>query len=374
MHAPRALLLFSLPFLACTALPAQLTLQDSHTSASLRGVDSLGGGIVWASGSEGTVLRTTDDGVTWQKCAVPPGGEKLDFRGVQAFDADTAVVMASGKGSLSRIYRTTDGCKTWKLSFEDPDETGFFDTLRKVTSKQMYLLGDPVMGKFSMFYTSDQGVTWSIADDPGLDADKDDGAFAASNSSLVALGNQLFFGTGGGPAAHVYFTYPKCPEGATAKATEQACPLAWRRTDTPLAAGSGGAGVFSLAGRNTSSQSGVMSTLLVAVGGDYTKPGASAGTAAWSRDGGATWNAAAAPPAGYRSAVVFDQRTLRFVAAGPNGVEISTDNGAHWAPVAGLEPETAKGWNAISLPFMVGWKGRIGRFTPTTISLPVSKH
>jgi photosystem II stability/assembly factor-like uncharacterized protein len=339
---------------------AQFDLEESHTAASLRGVDSLGAGVAWASGSNGTVLRTEDGGYLWQPCTVPKGAEKLDFRGVQGFDANTAVVMASGKGALSRLYKTTDGCQTWKLVFENPDAEGFFDDLRKVTGKQMYLLGDPVQGKFAMFFSRDQGSSWFIADDPGLEAQTGDGAFAASNSGLASIGSTVYFGTGGA-AARVYATYGKCAEGA---AKDAACPLAWAKTEVPLAAGSAGAGVFSIAGRTIASMSGKLTSMLVAVGGDYEKPDATSGTAAWSRDGGQHWTAAQTSPSGYRSAVVFDAAAQAWIAVGPNGVDASFDDGKNWRPVkpgAGEAADTALGWNAISLPFVVGSKGRIGK-------------
>src|SRR5580698_3250549 len=93
------------------------TMQNSGTTASLRGVHSVGNGIAWASGTDGTVLRTEDGGYVWQKWAVPKGAEKLDFRGIWAWDAQTAIVMSSGPGDASRIYKTTDGCKTWALKY-----------------------------------------------------------------------------------------------------------------------------------------------------------------------------------------------------------------------------------------------------------------
>ena len=99
------------------------------TTADLRGIDNVGGGVAWASGTNGTVLRTEDGGYLWQACTVPPGAEHLDFRGVQAFDANTAIVMSSGKGDLSRLYKTTDGCQTWKLVFTNPDKDGFWDAV-----------------------------------------------------------------------------------------------------------------------------------------------------------------------------------------------------------------------------------------------------
>src|SRR5215472_12898303 len=99
----------------------QWSMLTSNTAADLRGLHNVGGGVAWASGTNGTVLRTEDGGIVWQTCAVPPGAEKLDFRGVQGFEANTAIVMSSGKGDLSRLYKTTDGCNSWKLLFKNPD-------------------------------------------------------------------------------------------------------------------------------------------------------------------------------------------------------------------------------------------------------------
>ena len=89
------------------------------------------GTVAWASGTGGTVLRTIDGGAHWTKCAVPDAakdGATLDFRGVQAWDAQTAIVMASGPGDKSRLYKTVDGCRTWSLAFMNPDSpNGFWD-------------------------------------------------------------------------------------------------------------------------------------------------------------------------------------------------------------------------------------------------------
>src|ERR1019366_8503094 len=90
---------------AGAAASAQFEILDGKTTASLRGIDAVSPQVAWASGSSGTVLLTTDGGANWKHCAVPPGGEKLDFRGVQGFDAETAVAMSIGKGSLSAIFK-----------------------------------------------------------------------------------------------------------------------------------------------------------------------------------------------------------------------------------------------------------------------------
>ena len=172
---------------ATTSAHPQWTLETSNTTADLRGIHSIGGGVAWASGTNGTVLRTEDGGYVWQSCTVPPGAEKLDFRGIQAFDANTAIVMSSGPGDLSRLYKTADGCHSWKLLFTNPDAPdGFFDAfwLNAIYGDGI-LIGDPVKDRFVVLKTKDGGETW-IQDRSRalLLHGKSIAAFAASNSSL----------------------------------------------------------------------------------------------------------------------------------------------------------------------------------------------
>src|SRR4051794_26130569 len=77
---------------------------STGTKASLRGVHIAGDGVIWVSGSEGTILRGTSNGLAWRRCSVPADAEKLDFRGVWGFNAEQAVIMSSGPGNASRLY------------------------------------------------------------------------------------------------------------------------------------------------------------------------------------------------------------------------------------------------------------------------------
>src|ERR1700732_782272 len=123
--------------LTCTATAlAEWQMQQSGSKATLRGIHSVGAGVAWASGAEGTVLRTEDGGYVWQRCAVPAGAEKLDFRGVWGWDANTAIVMSSGPGAESRLYKTTDGCSHWRLIITNSDEKGFWDAIAFVGPKK----------------------------------------------------------------------------------------------------------------------------------------------------------------------------------------------------------------------------------------------
>jgi photosystem II stability/assembly factor-like uncharacterized protein len=145
-------------------------MQDSGTTAGLRGIDSVDGTVAWASGTGGEVLRTVDGGKHWTKCTVPDGdkdGGRLDFRGVQAWDAKTAIVMASGLGEKSRLYQTTDGCRKWKVLLLNTEKDGFWDALSfavrgngRGRGNHGYLLGDPVNGVFRLLISRESGRSW----------------------------------------------------------------------------------------------------------------------------------------------------------------------------------------------------------------------
>ena len=57
--------------------------QLSGTTVRLRGVSAVSALVAWASGANGTILRTTDGGRTWTPRPVP-GAETLDFRDIDA--------------------------------------------------------------------------------------------------------------------------------------------------------------------------------------------------------------------------------------------------------------------------------------------------
>ena len=330
---------------------AQWESETSNTTADLRGIDSIGNGVAWASGTHGTVLRTEDSGFVWQTCAMPPGAEKLDFRGIQGVDANIAIVMSSGKGDQSRLYKTTDGCSTWKLLLTNPDPEGFWDAIiLNRFNKNGVLLGDPVNGQFVLLETSDKGDTWSKTGYTGLAAQKEEGAFAASNSS-VFLDERIITGfVTGGPSGPRIFTNEAASEHEAFKARA-----------LPLQGGSPGAGAFSVATRDRHSW--------VVVGGDYTKPDDPTRSAAYTMDGGKSWHASRIPPHGYRSSVAYEKTSRTWITVGPNGTDVSSDDGQNWRPLrpdAGRHEERA-GWNAISLPFVVGPHGRIGKLNSAAL-------
>src|SRR5271155_5706661 len=225
--------------------------------------------VIWASGSNGRVLRSDDGGEDYTRRLVRDR-QKLDLRGIQAFDEKVAYVMSSGPGKMSRIYKTHDGGDLWKLEFSGSSPQFFLDALVCISEKECFALSDPVDGKFVLMSTTD-GEHWKeLPGDAMPPALPDEGAFAASGSCLAIYDHrEIYFVTGGG-AARVFHS----PDlGRT-----------WTVTDTPIVKGKPSWGAFSIAR--------LESTLVVA-GGDYKDDAGPERTAAYSLDQGATWNLAA---------------------------------------------------------------------------------
>jgi len=334
----------------------QWQILDGHTTADLRGVDNVGKGVVWVSGTNGTVLRSEDDGYMWQGCTVPPGAEKLDFRGIQAFDANVAIVMSSGPGDASRLYKTTDGCQSWKLLFVNPDKDGFWDAIAIAKSGESFILGDPVGGEFRVFCQMGDSKWGEGCSQDSFHAKKDEAAFAASNSSLL-IQDGLCFITGGSLSEMICRHNGVYGKGGKIIGGNRYVAL-------PMALGTS-AGAFSIAQRD--------SNKLLVVGGDYKKPNGSLGTAAFSGDSGKSWSATTTPPHGYRSAVVYDPDAKTWITVGPNGTDVSVDDGRNWRAlkpdmrIPGAQVDEDRRWNALSLPFVVGPGGRIGMLRPEAL-------
>jgi photosystem II stability/assembly factor-like uncharacterized protein len=329
----------------------QWEIQDTHSTANLRGVHSVDGSVAWASGAEGTILRTINGGQRWEKCAIPPDGDRLDFRGVWAWDANHAMVMSAGSGDQSRIYETTDGCAHWTEERRSSEKEGFWDAVVFQTQgfgmpgdgKTGVLMGDPVRGRFDA-QVMVLGHGWFI-DAAACAARSDESAFAASNSSVFVFGSRRYIlGTGGKGGPRVLIS-PLLAFRDISKGCREA--------SVPLAGGTDSSGVFSLTFRDLKRG--------LAVGGDYTKPNEGSGTAAWTADGGRHWTAASKPPHGYRSSVAWFAEAKAWVAAGTNGSDISRDDGKTWRPL------DDGNWNALSLPYVVGPSGRIGKLRPGVV-------
>lgn len=313
------------------------TAQTSGVTVRLRGVSAVNEQVAWASGAGSTVLRTVDGGKSWQKITVTR--DELDFRDIDAIDAQTAYALSIGNGPLSRVYKTTDAGKTWTLQFRNEDPKAFLDAMSFWDANHGIVFGDSVDGQLYIMTTNDGGRVWSrvpIANLPS--ALENEGAFAASGTNIAVFGkSHAWIGTGAAAKARVLRTSDR--------------GRSWQVSNTPLAAGPS-AGIFSIAFRDA--KHGVIA------GGDYRKEQEAVDNLAVTNDGGITWTLVKGL-SGFRSVVAYVPGTKTLVALGPSGGDYSTDDGRTWKPIDGpgfdtfsFVPRKAMGWGA-------GANGAIGR-------------
>jgi photosystem II stability/assembly factor-like uncharacterized protein len=280
----------------------------SGSTASLRGISAVSANVVWASGSAGTVLRTLDRGATWQAVG-PPGTDTLQFRDIEAFGPNKALILSIGNGTDSRIYRTTDGGQTWTLVFENTDPNAFYDCMTFFNKKVGLALSDPPDGlKFRVIKTTDGGQTWNVVDPAGMpDALAGEFAFAASGQCITSNhGRRAWFGSGGSAQARVFTSRNR---GRT-----------WTVSATPLNSGPS-AGINALAFR--SQQHGL------AVGGDFAVPDNSPNNFAATRNGGGSWDLLTGAPPEYRSGAAWVNGNTA-IAVGLTGSDVTRNKGRTW--------------------------------------------
>ena len=109
-----------------TAQQPTIKILESGKRVSIRGLSVVSDQVIWASGSGGTVAKSVDGGntFTWMKV---PGYEKTDFRDIEAFDENTAIIM--GITAPAVLLKTIDGGKNWKKVFEDTTKGAFWDAM-----------------------------------------------------------------------------------------------------------------------------------------------------------------------------------------------------------------------------------------------------
>jgi photosystem II stability/assembly factor-like uncharacterized protein len=299
---------------AWIALPnpvgAQWNDADTHSRASFRGLGVAPDGTVWAGGTEGTVMWSTDAGDTWHTDTVP-GAASFDFRGVAAIDARTAFVVVSAQDT-ARIYHTTDAGASWTLQLNLEQHGVFLDGIGCWSAKRCLAAGDPIDGHFLTITTTDGGAHWRTRPPAGRPAAMTgEAAFAASNSSVITGPHgHAWIATGGGPAARVWRS---ADYGAS-----------WKVATTPILAGLPTAGIFSVAFCDVRHG--------VAVGGDYAKPAGHGAHVAVTSDGGATWTAAdtSHDTPFLSAATCVSSSGARIVSVGPAGTFTSGDGGLTW--------------------------------------------
>jgi len=279
---------------------------DSRVESSFRGLSVVNQKVVWVSGTGGTVLRTIDGGKNWENISVP-NMEKIDFRDVEGFNKNTAIVM--GIASPARFYKTTDGGQNWKLVYFDDREGVFFDGMSFWNKNDGIAFSDPVDGQHLLIRTTDGGDTWHEIPKEGFPHKLNpEFGFAASGTGIPVQGRKTVWLGMGGVKSRVF----KSEDGG----------MNWSVAETPVVHGGQSTGIYSVAFKNKN--------VGISVGGDYTNQSIK-NTMAYTNDGGATWHLPEKQTHQYRECVAHYRGNI-FFAVGPSGFDMTTDNGKNWHP------------------------------------------
>ena len=337
----KLLLTFALSLLTFVSFSQAISVLTSGTKTSLRGLCVVDDNVLWASGSNGTVARSLDGGKTFTWLTVA-GYEQRDFRDVEAFDANTAIIMAVAEPAI--ILKTKDGGKTWKKVFEDSTKGMFLDAM-DFTKGIGVVVGDPINGKIYMASTIDSGNTWEnitakdylMSQGTLKPVDSGEAMFASSGTNIKIISDMSYFDM----HSCIYITGGKV--SSFIKSDKFKLPLLQGKEST-------GANSIAINSKNK----------IVIVGGDFANDKDTTGNCVLTSDFGKTWIYPQTSPHGYRSCVAFiDQHKL--ITCGTSGVDISNDGGNNWTLIS---PESfhvcqkAKSGEAV---FLAGKDGRIAK-------------
>lgn len=335
-------LLASFLFLSVAAqnkLPA-IEVLTKDTKTSLRGLSVVNDRVVWVSGSNGTVGKSTDGGETW-KWMVVQGFEKRDFRDIEAFDAATAVIMAVDAPAY--ILKTNDGGQSWKAVYENKTAGMFLDAMSFWNELSGIVIGDPVGGKFFIARTFDGGNNWQeIPDAYRPVADSGEACFAASGTNVRPLDRDEAVFVTGGLRSRLFIR-------------DSAILL-------PLLQGKETTGANSVAVLDNNKVKG--GTTMIVVGGDFNNPTSSEGNCFYTTNRGKTWTAAKKGPNGYRSSVEYLSKT-HLITCGLTGVDYSTDGGKTWDGISTEGFHVARIAKNGSAIYLAGGNGKIGKVVYT---------
>jgi photosystem II stability/assembly factor-like uncharacterized protein len=320
------------------ARPPRLTPQSSGTSSRLQAISPVSSRIVWASGTGGTWVVTTDGGTTW-RAGVVPGAEALEFRDVEGVSDRVAYLLAAGPGDRSRVYKTGDGGESWTLQFTGADSAAFYDCFAFWSPTRGIAMSDAVNGRFPVIRTAN-GQDWVELGDRMPPAQAGEGAFAASGTCVAVHGDKhAWIATGAAAKARVLAT----SDGGGS----------WQAYDTPVVQGSTTSGGISLDFRDA--RHGILG------GGDLAAPTTTSRNIARSVDGGRTWQPVTATPfpgAVYGLSYVPGLGKT-VVATGPSGAAWSPDEGDQWFSLPGVENYWAVAFAGPEAGWLVGTDGRI---------------
>lgn len=327
------ILISAFSILSLPSFSQKIRLLDSMSGISLRGLSVVDDGVFWASGSKGTVARSVDGGksIAWMKVK---GFEERDFRDIEAFDAETVIIMAVDEPAV--ILKTSDGGKNWRKVFDDSTKGMFLDAMYFSRNRGI-VIGDPIDGTFFIAQTDDGGEHWKVNSQKNqfTTAMKGEAFFAASGGNIVLYNS-------GGQTSPVYVSGGEVSrifwEGRVVKVL-------------PLSQGKNSTGANAIAIHNNKG---------IVVGGDFLNDSIATGNCVLLEftANDIHFSKAKIAPSGYKSSIAYITSD-NLISCGTAGVDLSADGGNQWRKISGQSFHVVRKARNGNKVFLAGSKGRI---------------
>lgn len=311
-----------------------ITQLQAGKNTSIRGLSVVDNRVAWVSGSNGWVAGTTDQGKTWNWKQLS-GYEKMDFRDIEAFSANEAILISAGSPAV--ILLTLNGGKNWQEMYQNNAAEIFLDGMDFWNRQNGLIFGDPINGKMQLLKTINGGKSWQdISSKVNLELDSGEASFAASGTTIrTQSGGKLWIATGGLRSR----LFASDDYGQT-----------WKTYPIPITQGKNSTGPFSIAFYD--SQTGI------AVGGDYLTDTLTLNNLLLTSNGGKSWHKPLKTTAGFRSAVEYVSKN-KLVATGTSGTDVSFDGGQTWRTVSKEGFHAVRKAKSGSWVLMAGSEGRV---------------
>jgi photosystem II stability/assembly factor-like uncharacterized protein len=165
---------------------------DTSTNTSIRGLSVVNDTVFWVSGNNGRVGKCLNGkDVEWNTIV---GYEKRDFRDIEAFSSQHALIMAIAEPAI--ILETKNGGITWQKVFEDTTTGMFLDAIYFDNKGNGVVVGDPINNQLYVATTKNCGQTWQ--------------PFTKHKGELLANNGEAFFASSGSNVSFITINKKQC--------------------------------------------------------------------------------------------------------------------------------------------------------------------
>ncbi|GAB3331946.1 hypothetical protein GCM10027429_10810 [Marivirga atlantica] len=308
---------------------------SSGTSALIIGLDALDENNLWASGTNATILFSSNAGNTWETFHFEQA-DSLQFRAIKAISSNEALVMSAGEGPASQIFKFSK-ISGWKSLYIMPHSEGFLDAIEILPNGLGIAYGDAIDEQPFILMSDENLENWGRVE-TSVTASKGEGGFASSGSNItINKKGDIWIGTGAGGSANVLYSKNKGKD--------------WQKFISPMIKGEA-AGITSIRQGDD---------LLFITGGDLAKSDVYTDNLFISSDNGKSWlplNQPITKGAFYGSAISNIDNTNIYLVCGPNGADFLASEKGKWIQFSQLNLWTAEFINK-STAILAGREGKM---------------